>query len=81
MTRDQAAAILRLLVEGQRALAAAEEFASTSVADRTERDSLRKTLAKAIGTVAGDAIAPIVQLYPDLDPYAGVDSDKIWPRR
>ena len=81
MTRDEAADLVALLAKAQKALADAEEFVSASVSEKTERDSLRRTLTTAIGTIYGDALAPILQLYPDLNPYADIDVDKLWPRR
>lgn len=78
MTRDEATKMVELLVQAQNALEAAENFVSNSMADKAERDSLRKTLTTALGTIVGDALVPTVALYPDLDPFARNDR---WPRR
>ncbi len=74
MDREEADRILACLVSAQKKLDAAVIDAAVIEVERLDRteeaDSLRQTLAHAIGTVAADAIAPIIALYPDLDPYS-----------
>ena len=68
MDRSEAERVLSFLVSAQKQLDAA--VVELENLGRTEEaESLRRTLANVIGDVAADAIAPIVALYPDLDPY------------
>ena len=72
MDREEADRILTCLVSAQKHLDAA--VIEVERLGRTEEaESLRRTLAHAIGTVAADAIAPIIALYPELDPYSNDD--------
>ena len=69
MGREEADRILTCLVSAQKKLDAAvievEKLGHTA-----EAESLRRTLANAIGSIAADAIAPIIALYPELEPYS-----------
>lgn len=68
MTREEATALIEALYQAQTHLSLAVEHAK-NVSNAEESRSLQTTLATAIGDIAGDAIAPILSLYPDLDPY------------
>jgi len=80
MTRLEAKELIRLLVEAQKALSAAEAFVGPTFSDQAERDSLRKTLANAVGMIDGEALAPVIRQFPDLDPFVGINTDETWPR-
>jgi hypothetical protein len=69
MEKRHARILISHLARANRELSDAVLIAE-QINDDTERESLRETLAEAIGTVAGHAIAPILSVYPDLDPYA-----------
>ena len=68
MRKQHAAELIDHLTRANRELNDAVLIAE-QLDDEHQRNSLRRTLADAIGTVACDAIAPILQLHPDLDPY------------
>ncbi|MDH4316443.1 MAG: hypothetical protein OEW68_16615 [Gammaproteobacteria bacterium] len=68
MKKHEAIILIGHLFKAQTALAEAAEELST-LEDKDEALSLKKTVAEAVGTIAADAIAPILQLFPDLDPY------------
>jgi hypothetical protein len=72
MKKEEAVKLIDCFHAAQRSLAdAAEQIKSLD--NKEEADSLKRTIAHAIGTIAADAIAPILQLYPELDPYAEED--------
>ncbi len=66
--REKAESLVSHLVSANRELSAAVNQVET-MEDCHEARSIRRTLANVIGTVAADAIAPILAIYPDLDPY------------
>ena len=68
MEKQDASKLIACLFEAQTRLADAAELAK-ALQTKEEANSLRRTIANAIGTIAADAIAPILQLYPELDPY------------
>ena len=72
MKKSQASALIDHLVQANRSLADAVLVAET-IDDEHERESLRKTLAETIANVAAYAIAPTLELYPELEPYPGGD--------
>lgn len=76
MKRQHAADLIDLLAKANKhldeALTVAEKLEDTS-----ERESLRRTIMKSIADIAAYAVVPIIQLYPDLDPYA--DSHDVEP--
>ena len=59
MEKQEAARILCCLVEGNKRLAEAAELVE-KLSDKEEAESLRKTIACAVGRIAGDAFAPII---------------------
>jgi hypothetical protein len=68
MKKEEAIKLIDCFYSAQTRLAEAAELIN-HLDNKVEADSLKKTIAHVIGTIAADAIAPILQLHPELDPY------------
>ena len=67
MTKDEAAVIVDHLRKGLTQI----EFAlvaTNNLSDQEQASSLEETLKSASADIIGDALLPIFQLYPDLQP-------------
>lgn len=67
MTRDEARLLTDYLFQAQSELSDALKCAE-SLSEKHESESLRRTLMAAIADLAAYAIAPILELHPDLQP-------------
>lgn len=73
MKKEEAAKLINCFYAAQTSLADAAEQVN-NIDNKEEADSLKRTIANVIGTLAADAMAPILQLYPELDPYSDDES-------
>lgn len=68
MTKNEAIKIMGCMLQSQKALDCAAEVVET-LKDQKEMLELRKALATIIGSNFGDVMLPIIQQYPELNPY------------
>lgn len=68
MTEIEAANIMNCLDPALNKLNEAIRYVEL-LSNTEERESLRRTLIGAMGTIIGDAVGPICYLYPELDPF------------